>query len=230
MTTGTEPELISLGRIVRLQVQVDKIKSGEGINQRYTPEENLRSVIALRLDPGGVTGITESGETLPDVHHRDHPNSRFRGENGVSLLFTAHYGKMRERFGDHLIDGIAGESVLVDHDDTVSLEDLSSGIVVGEGEAAIEIKTWEVARPCAPFSKFALQFPEGQKPDRRVTEALQILDNGMRGFNGTYHEDQPSEVMIRLGDMVYRRTKPIPCRASSVLRCGVHVGYGRVSG
>lgn len=197
--------LIPLGTVVRLQVQVEKIKSGSGINERYTPEHNLRSVSALRLDSGGVTGVTERGETLPDVHHRDHPRSRFRGENGISLLFTAHYGKMRERFGEHLFDGIAGESVLVDHDGILSLDDLAGGILIGEGDGAIAINTWDVAHPCAPFSKFALKFPEGQRPDRRVTRALQFLDDGTRGFNGTYHDDQPSDVTIRLGDIVYRR-------------------------
>jgi GrpB-like predicted nucleotidyltransferase (UPF0157 family) len=114
-------ELELLGRVVRLQVQREKIKTGEKADERYTPYEHLLPVAALRIDSGGVTGITESGEHVPDVHHRDHPRSRFRGENGVSLGFTGHYAAMRERFGSHLVDGIAAESILVAHDGTVSL-------------------------------------------------------------------------------------------------------------
>lgn len=198
--------LVPLGRIVRLQVQREKIKSGKGPDERYTPHDHLISVAAIHIDSGGVTGVTESGETIPDVHHRDHPRSRFRGENGVSMGFTGHYARMRERFGEHLVDGIAGESILVENAGLVSLADLTNGIVLtGTDERVIEIDTWDVAHPCAPFSKFCLRFLEGQKADRRVTETLQFLENGMRGFNGTYRADQPQGAIIRIGDTVYLR-------------------------
>jgi hypothetical protein len=205
MTAARAYRLVPLGRIVRLQVQVEKIKTGEGIHQRYTPEQHLRTVEALWLDSGGVGGRAVDGEMLPDVHHRDHPRSRFRGANGISLLTTGHYAKMREHFGDHLTDGIASESVLVQCDSVMTLDDFVHGIVIGEGEDAVAIDTWEVAHPCTPFSRFALQFPDDQKPDRLVTEALQFLDNGTRGFNGLYHGHGVNPVEIRLGDMVYLR-------------------------
>ena len=199
-------ELQPLGRVVRLQVQREAIKSGAKPNERYTPYEHLIPVAALRIDSGGVTGITDAGEPVPDVHHRDHPRSRFRGENGVSIGFAGHYAAMRDRFGAHLVDGIAGEGILVDHDGIVSAEDLAKGIVITSDDGRIvEIDTWEVADPCAPFSKFCLRFSEGEKADRRVTEALQFLGDGMRGFNGTYRPDQPQGAVIRLGDAVYRR-------------------------
>lgn len=198
--------LIPLGPVVRLQVQVEKIKTGEGMHQRYTPEQNLKPVETLRLDPGGVFGVTVGGATLPDVHHRDHPRSRFRGANGISLLTTGHYARMREQFGGHLIDGIAAENVLVAYDGILTLGDIVNGIVIGGGEDACVIGTWDVAHPCTPFSRFALQFPDDQKPDRRVTEALQFLDSGTRGFNGLYDERGPNPAEIRLGDMVYLRT------------------------
>lgn len=203
MADGT---LISLGTIVRLQVQREKIKSGQGADERYTPERDLLSVVALRIDDGGVTGIAESGEAVPDVHHRDHPRSRFRGGNGVSIGFTGHYARMRERFGNHLVDGIAGEGILVEHEGVVSLADLAQGIVItGDDGRIVGIDTWEVAHPCAPFSKFCLRFPPGQKADRRVTEALRFLEDGTRGFNGTYRPDQPQGALIRLDDTVYTR-------------------------
>lgn len=197
--------LIPLGPIVRLQVQVEKIKSGEGTGERYTPDQNLRSVEGLWLESGGVYGVTEDRETLRDVHHRDHPRSRFRGTNGISLLTTGHYAKMRGRFGDHLSDGIAAESILVAYDGILTLDDLVNGVVIGHGEQAVVIDTWDIAHPCTPFSRFALRFPDDQKPDRRITEALQFLDDGTRGFYGLYQEHGPNPAEIRLGDMVYLR-------------------------
>lgn len=199
-------ELEPLGTVTRLQMQREKIKSGMKPDERYTPDEHLLSVAALCIDDGGVTGITSDGERVPDVHHRDHPRSRFRGANGVSIGFTGHYVRMRERFGAHLVDGIAGESILVGHEGIVSLDTLVNGIVITGGDGRIvEMDTWEVADPCAPFSKFCLRFPPGQKPDRRVTGALQFLAGGTRGFYGTYRADQPQGVIIRVGDTVYRR-------------------------
>ncbi len=198
--------LIPIGTVVRLQVQREKIKTGTRGDERYTPEEHLLTVVALRIGSGGVTGITADGESIRDVHHRDHPRSRFRGQNGVSIGFTGHYASMREQFGEHLFDGIAGESILVDRDGGISLADLADGMVITSDDGRIvEIDTWEVAEPCAPFSKFCLRFPPGQKADRRVTEALRFLGNGTRGFVGTYRDDQPQGAVVRLGDTVYRR-------------------------
>lgn len=198
--------LVPIGTIVRLHIQREKIKSGVKPDERYTPEEHLLTVDALRIDSSGVTGITSDDDHILDVHHREHPRSRFRGENGVSIGFTGHYARMRERFGEHLVDGIAGESILVAHEGTVSLDDLANGIVIASGDGRIvEIDAWDVAHPCAPFSKFCLRFPPGQRADRRVTEALQFLENGTRGFYGTYRDGQSQGAVIRLGDTVYRR-------------------------
>ena len=191
-----------LGNIVRLQVQLDSIKSGKKPNERYTPEPNLTSVPVLRLNSDGVHGVSATGELLADVHNRTHPHSKFRGDNGVSVLFTGHYESMRNRFGDHLTDGIAGETILVEHDGTVTIDDISAGIVIRGGNREITIGPWEVAHPCAPFSKYCLQFPEGAKPDKRITETLQFLENGTRGFVAVYPDDWP-EAEIHLGDEVY---------------------------
>jgi hypothetical protein len=205
--TMTDPgrELMPLGPIIRLQVQAEKIKSGDGIRERYTPHENLTRVDALRLDSGGVSGVTVEGHLINDVHHRDHPRSRFRGTNGISLLTTGHYAKMREQFGNHLADGIAGESILIDCDRVLLLEDLAQGIVIGDGAGAVQIGPWSVAHPCAPFSRFAVQFPEDARPDRRLKDALQFLDEGTRGFYGLL-ENQPKGLEIRVGEMVYLKS------------------------
>lgn len=191
-----------LGVIVRLQVQLDSIKTGKKPSERYTPEPNLTAVPALRLNSDGVYGVAEDGSMLPDVHNRTHPHSKFRGDNGVSILFTGHYDAIRDRFGDHMTDGIAGESMLVQCTNMIPLEAIERGIVVVGDGREITIGPWEVAHPCAPFSKFCLQFPEDARPDRRITETLQFLENGMRGFVAVYPDDA-DPVEIRLGDVVY---------------------------
>lgn len=205
MSSDRDKTHIPLGPILRLQIQVDKIKSGQGASERYTPERNLKSVAVLRLDTGGVSGVTVDGVVLPDVHHQQHPRSRFRGTNGISLLTSGHYGKMRGHFGNHLSDGIAGESILVACERILTMDDLARGIVIGDGdgERSVEIGPWSVAHPCAPFSRFAVQFPDDARPDRRLTEALQFLANGTRGFYGIFPDTQPSGIEIRVGDMVY---------------------------
>jgi hypothetical protein len=102
-----------LGPIIRLQVQRDSIKSGGKPFERYTPEPNLVSVRVLRLDADGVYGIDDRGDVVPDVHNATHPHTKFRGDNGLSIGFTGHYAAMRARFDQHLVDGIAGENMLV---------------------------------------------------------------------------------------------------------------------
>lgn len=191
-----------LGRIVRLQVQRDSIKTGTKPYEQYTPDPNLIPVSTLVLDARGVHGIDATGTVVPDVHNADHPRSKFRGDNGISVGFTGHYAAMRARYGNHLVDGIAGENLLLEYDGIVQLGEIERGIViVGEGED-IRIGPWIVAHPCAPFSRYCLQFPTNAKPDRRVTEALQFLENGTRGFTAVYGTQLPP-VEIHVGDMVY---------------------------
>ena len=193
-----------LGIITRLQVQVESIKTGKKPNERYTPEEHLQTVEALRLNADGVQGVARDGSILPDVHNRSHPRSKYRGNNGVSLCFTSHYDSMRDRFGDHLTDGIAAESILVECSDLIPLEDIQRGIVIKGDDREISIGPWEVAHPCAPFARYCLQLPDDAKPDKRITDTLQFLEDGQRGYLAVYPEDAEA-VEIRLGDTVYAR-------------------------
>lgn len=191
-----------LGQIIRLQVQQDSLKTGQRPLQTYSPFPHLTSVQALRLNADGVVGIDEGGNILPDVHNATHPASKFRGENGISVGFSGHYAAIRERFGDHLPNGIAGENMLVDCAEPISLDMIGNGIVIVSDRGEVRIGPWVVMHPCAPFSKFCLQIPGESKPDRRVTETLQFLNDGMRGFSAVYPSDA-GVAEIRLGDTVY---------------------------
>ncbi len=102
-----------VGTIVQLQVQQLSLKApplpGERW-ERYVPA-GLRSLSRCILDEGGVMGWGEDGERILDMHHRGHPRSKYRGENGICIAFTAGYDVMRGRFGEHVTDGLAGENI-----------------------------------------------------------------------------------------------------------------------
>ncbi len=184
-----------IGTIVRLQVQESSLKVGTK-PRRYDPAP-LQTVPAISLSAAGVVGLAENGETILDVHHHDHPASKNRrGENGISLGFTSHYREMRQRFGQHLADGSAGENILIEADRRFQGEELAAGVVVeGAGGMLLELRPVIVAAPCVEFSRYALKFPDDARPDATVTEALRFLDAGMRGFYATY-EGEPAVVEI----------------------------------
>ena len=193
--------MIPLGPIVRLQVQTSSLKIGEGNQQRFDLGA-LRSVEEIEVDDGGVWGIAADGPRIADVHHRDHPRSKIRGTlNGISAGFTRHYAEMRNRFGDHMTNGVAAESILIDYDQIVDLSALEQGIVVQtQTGAMVHLVEFAIAEPCAPFSRWSLRYPEGKRPDRTVTETLQFLSNGLRGYYCRYI-GPPAR--IRLGDQAF---------------------------
>ena len=175
-----------IGTIVRMQVQESSLKVGDK-PRRYDPAP-IQSVPALSVSCAGVVGLAKNGQSIVDVHHHDHPASKNRrGENGISIGFTGHYRVMRQRFGQHLADGIAGENILIEADRQFQEEELAGSVVVeGTGGKQLELRPVIVAAPCVEFSRYALKFPDGDRPDTTVTEALQFLDAGMRGFYATY--------------------------------------------
>lgn len=175
-----------LGNIVGLRVQTASLKVGEQ-GRRYDPGP-LRAVAALTLDDGGVTGWTAEGARVDDVHHRDHPATKYRGENGISVGFTAHYASMRAHFGEHLIDGIAGENILVSGNRMIGLSDLSRGLLIRRGGTLVaRLQALVVAEPCLPFSRFALGGVDDASSEHAgVKAALIFLREGRRGFYAGY--------------------------------------------
>ena len=139
----------AIGTVVRLQVQESSLKVGAK-PRSYDPAP-IRSVTAVSLSRSGVVGLPGNGETLVDVHHHDHPDSKNRdGENGISLGFTTHYAAMRNRFGEHLTDGVAGENILIAVDRQFSAEDLVRGVVIeGQNGMRLELRPVIVAAPAS---------------------------------------------------------------------------------
>jgi hypothetical protein len=192
--------VIFLGKVVGLQVQISSLKIGTAPNQEYDLD-GLRTVETLELNDGGVRGWRD-GVEYADVHHRDHPRSKLRGtENSISFGFTGHYQLMRERFGPHLQNGLAAENILIEHDAPVPLTDIRGGLVIQSAAGrTVELCNVMVAEPCAPFSRWSMNYPKDAKPDRTVTEALQFLSNGVRGFYCKYNGPP---VQIEAGTLMF---------------------------
>lgn len=187
-----------LGPIVRLQIQRSALKTGEKPNRVYSPAP-LLAVERLWVTPGGALGLAPDGSWIVDVHHRDHPRSRNEdGGHGISVGFTAHYDRMRDRFGAAVTPGCAGENLIAETRGVLGYDDVRHGLaVVGpDGAERLRIRVLEVARPCRPFTGWAL----GRQVEAEVLkESLRFLDGGMRG----YYCVAEGSTEIALGDRLF---------------------------
>jgi len=171
----------TIGTVTRLQIQRSSLKTGEKPNRVYDPAP-LLPVPRLSVTPDGVLGAGAEGGWIVDVHHRAHPETKNEDLlHGVSVGFTSHYAAMRERFGDRMVVGCAGENIIVAADRMFTYDDLSGGvaIVATDGVERVRLKVLQVAHPCRPFTGWALG---GRVESEVLKENLQFLDGGTRGF------------------------------------------------
>jgi hypothetical protein len=171
-----------LGTVTRLQIQRASLKTGAKPDRVYDPAP-LLAVPRLAVTPDGVLGADADGAWLVDVHHRAHPETKNEdGLHGVSLGFTSHYAAMRDRFGERIVIGCAGENIIVATDRSVTYDDLAGGVAVvagGRESTRVRLRVLQVAHPCRPFTGWAL----GGRVESEVLKShLQFLDDGMRGF------------------------------------------------
>jgi hypothetical protein len=186
-----------LGPLVRLQIQRSPLKTGEKPDRRYSPAPIL-CLDRLWVSPDGILGEAPDGAWLVDVHHRAHPATRNPdGGCPVSVGFTGHYGRMRERFGDRVTVGCAGENLIVEATGRVFLDALRGGlaVVAPDGRERLRLDVLDVARPCRPFTGWALGV---RVEPEELKRHLQFLDDGMRGFY--CHAAAAGEV--RVGDQL----------------------------
>ncbi len=195
-----------IGVISQLQVQRLRLKQGSGTAKRYDPAP-IEMVTALVLTCEGVWGVGESGEHILDVHHVNHPDSRGRSHNSLSIGFSGHYAHMRARFGPHMTLGCGGENVIVQADGLLTAADLGTRLVIhSEAQGTlIALRDVMVAAPCEAFSRYALQDTAPAAAALKTT--LQALDHGVRGFYATLDDSQigaGQQVTIRPGDLLLR--------------------------
>jgi hypothetical protein len=188
--------------VIRLQVQLDHMKPGLPPRRRYEPGI-LREVTELRVTVDGAVGIDAGGTAHLDVHNRTHPRTRnTKGRNAISIMTTGDYVELRRRYGAHLIDGIAGESVLLDFDAGLARRVMPTGLtivpgaprsatpadagdnVIPEGDdaaTALALVDVHVAKPCVEFTRFCLRRTDFDVDDD-VRRTLADLDDGARGY------------------------------------------------
>ena len=158
------------------------MKPGKAPLRWYDPDA-IVEVTSLTADSRGVRGLTADGETITDVHHQDHPQSRDRkGQAGFVFMGTGDYAALRERYGEHLTDGIAGETMLLDAPDGFAGRDLPDTVTVTTAMGSLELHAVRPADPCVEFSRFCLRQEPSPVVDDAVKQALIDLDNGFRGF------------------------------------------------
>jgi hypothetical protein len=185
-----------IGRIEFVQVQRNPMKMMQGNVEVYYPDPLLR-VAALKLTDKGIIGMTESGEEHIDAHHADHPQSRYRGENGISLGFLHFYEEMRERFGEHMVDGVAAENIIVRANADALPLDLGDELFIRcEQGDLIYLHSVMTAAPCVQFSRFSMA---RESTPQEIKATLQFLDNGRRGYYATLSGPL---CMIHPGDMI----------------------------
>lgn len=126
--------------------------------------------------------------------------------------FSAHYDAMRREFGDHMVDWIAGENIIVEFPGNVWLEDLGGSLTIENqdtGDRAL-LNQVAVADPCTEFGRFCLQRPCGHVPRSRLGEAVRFLGSGRRGF--LLRSDTSNErFTVRRGDRVFLHGRRPPC-------------------
>lgn len=165
-----------VGSVLRLQVQRSPLKPGPRGARVYNPTP-LQQVDALEISSAGCIGIL-AGERIVDAHHAEHPETRHvAGLNGLSLLPAAAYDRLRARYGEHLITGSAGESLLIDLVGPWPTDDL---LLETDGDPLL-LKGLRPAAPCVEFSRFCLGLPVGPV-GADVEQALIDLDGGARGY------------------------------------------------
>ncbi len=171
-----------IGVVKWVQIQQSPLKTGEGANRTYHPSP-LLVVEQLRLTADGIEGITVAGETLIDVHHRQHPQTRQNtdGVNGISFGFLKNYPTIRERFGDHLPDGVGGENILIEADILPDMVQDKVWIRATNGQL-MGLHNVRPAVPCEPFTRFCANRVLAAA---EMKAALQFLDDGRRGYYAT---------------------------------------------
>jgi len=201
--------MYEIGTIKRLQVQPTSLKVGQKPHRYYDPSP-LLIVDHLLVSAKGAIGVKEDGSQVIDVHHMDHLESHnIDGVNGLSIGFTSHYEAMRSKFDQHVVDGCAGENILVEVDKQFTIAELRNGLAIQSADSGQVVHLTDIvlAAPCVEFSHFASstinQGPTGiPLSNVELKAALQFLDKGMRGFYAGVVGDE-SPVVIRTGDRVF---------------------------
>jgi len=158
----------------------------------------------IQITSRGIEYTTSEGDRVLDIHHMDHPDKEYDDDDLVSIGFTSHYEAMRDHFGEHMVDGIAGENIIIDYDQEVWMNDLGQRIAIENKETGQKALFYmeSFASPCSAFSHFAANRQNERLPAGELKATLQFLNKGRRGFLLGLSDGQKT-VSIQPGDKVF---------------------------
>jgi hypothetical protein len=198
-----DKKLRQLGTVKLVQVQPAGLIIETPKGYYYDPSRRVE-VERLQITPRGISAVTPLGERVLDIHHKDHPETRYLGDDDISINFTSHYAAMRARFGEHMVDGVAGENIIIKYDQEVWLPDLGQELAIENSTTGqkVLLEVNDFAAPCEEFSHFAAQSQYERLPAEELKATLQFLNNGRRGFLLVLSNGEV-DATVQPGDRVY---------------------------
>jgi len=172
-----------LGKVKLVQLQPSGLIIETPSGYFYDASRRLE-VDRLLITTKGIEATTPNGEHFLDIHHLDHPDKAYDDDDLVSIGFTSHYEAMRARFGKHMVDGIAGENIIIEYEKEVWTDDLGPQIAIEstDTEHRTLLDLVSFTAPCDEFSHFASQSQDKRLPAAKLKATIQFLNNGRRGF------------------------------------------------
>jgi hypothetical protein len=192
-----------LGRVQLVQVQPSGLIIETPSGDFYDASRRVE-VESLCITSQGIEAITPKGEHVLDVHHIDHPDKAYGNDDLICIGFTSHYKAMRARFGEHMVDGVAGENIIIEYEEQVWPEDLGQQIAIENTDTGRRtmLDVVSFAAPCEEFSHFAANSQHERLPAEKLKSTLQFLGNGRRGFLLVLSDNQEPGI-VRSGDRVF---------------------------
>ncbi len=192
-----------LGYVKLTQLQPTGLIINTPSGEFYDPSRRV-VVDSLQISPLGIEAITPDGEHVLDIHHIDHPDKKYDNDDLVCIGFSSHYAAMRARFGEHMVDGVAGENIIIQTEKEIWPEELGQRIGFESSETG-DITFLDVvkfAAPCEEFSHFAAQSQHQRLPAAELKATLQFLGNGRRGYLLVLSDGQ-EPVIVQPQDRVF---------------------------
>ena len=111
---------------------------------------------------------------------------------------------MYKHFGEHMVDGVAGENIIIEFGEEIWLDDLGQQIAIENPRTGhrVLLNVIQFAAPCDEFSHFAAQSQHERLSSDNLKATLQFLGNGRRGFLLALSEEQGSGI-VHPGDKVF---------------------------
>lgn len=191
-----------IGTVKFVQIQRYPMKNKvEGRRDRVYNPAPLLTVERLYMTENGISGCQGDRTVIVDVHNVKHPESRYRQGNKISFGLLFHYNEMRERFGEHMDDGIAGENILIEVDDSENLPDIVDKTLIIRNSQGVDLQLTDViaAPPCREFSVFCAQ---RELHGVELNNTIEWLLHGRRGYYAELANPN-NDYFVSAGDTIY---------------------------